>query len=89
MSNLERYIEKIRKYIDENENITELELVRYIYIDLGKRFFYDVDFSFANTKERKTMARALSKDVECLTKYMDERKIVCKKRLRYYNERYR
>ena len=43
MNNLETYIERIKK---ETEGFTDIEKLRYVYIDLGKRFVFDLNFSF-------------------------------------------
>ena len=41
MSNLEAYIEKVKK---ETQGLNDIEKLRYVYIDLGKRFAFDLDF---------------------------------------------
>ena len=50
LSNLEVYIEKVKK---ETQGLNDIEKLRYVYIDLGKRFAFDLDFSFGNTKLNK------------------------------------
>ena len=53
MSNLSEYIEKVKEYKKKNQNISEEELIRYVYLDLGKRFSFDLSFSFGNKKKKK------------------------------------
>ena len=38
MSQLGEYIAKIREYKEQNPQITDEKLIRYVYLDLGKRF---------------------------------------------------
>ena len=67
MSNLSEYIEKVKEYKKKNQNISEEELIRYVYLDLGKRFSFDLSFSFGNTKTKKRIY-AHSKKEEDLDK---------------------
>ena len=39
LSNLEAYIEKVKK---ETQGLNDIEKLRYVYIDLGKRFAFDL-----------------------------------------------
>lgn len=54
MSNLSKYIEEIKKYVEEN-NFTELEKIRYVYLDLGKRFTFSQEFFAGNSKSRRNI----------------------------------
>lgn len=49
MSLLEKYVEKVK---EKTVNYSELEKIRYVYIDLGQKFSFDLDFSFGNTKTK-------------------------------------
>lgn len=49
MSLLEKYVERIKQ---KTEEYSELEKIRYVYIDLGQKFSFDLDFSFGNTKTK-------------------------------------
>ena len=77
MSNLSEYIEKVKEYKKKNQNISEEELIRYVYLDLGKRFSFDLSFSFGNTKTKKRIY-ANSKKEEDLDKAMESNIIICK-----------
>ena len=62
MSTLNEYVERIKK---ETENLNDLEKVRYIYIDLGKRFSFNMEFATANNKEQvKIYHKDRSHDIE-------------------------
>ena len=51
MSSLEKYIEEVK---ENTENFSDIEKLRYVYLDLGKRFSFNLDFfiwKFRNKKE--------------------------------------
>lgn len=76
MSNLTDYIEKTKKYILENK-LNEIETIRYVYLDLGKRFSFDLDYAFGNRKTKKEIYNS-GKSEEELDKNMNENTIICK-----------
>lgn len=41
MSLLEKYVERIKQ---KTEGYSELEKTRYVYIDLGQKFSFDLDY---------------------------------------------
>lgn len=54
MSKIESYIEKLRGLLKENPEMSELELIKYVYMDLGNRFKFDINFlPFGNSKQRQ------------------------------------
>lgn len=55
MSELDKYVEKIKEYIKQNPNITEEKIIRYVYLDLGQRFSFDLNFAFGNSKTRRAI----------------------------------
>ena len=65
MSELDKYVEKIKEYIKQNPNITEENIIRYVYLYLGQRFSFDLNFAFGNSKTRKNIYNK-SKDRETL-----------------------
>lgn len=77
MSNLTKYIEKVKEYKKQNRDISEEELIRYVYLDLGKRFSFDLNFSFGNTKTKKKIY-ANSRDMENLEDAMQSNIVICK-----------
>ena len=50
MSSLEKYIEEVK---EKTKNFSDIEKLRYVYLDLGKRFSFNLDFSFGNTEKKK------------------------------------
>lgn len=77
MSNLLKYIEKVKEYKKQNKDISENELIRYVYLDLGKRFSFDLNFSFGNAKTKKKIY-ASSGEKEDLEYAMQSNIIICK-----------
>lgn len=75
MSNLENYIEGVRKYCKENY-LNELEKIRYVYIDLGRKYYFNLDFAFGNTKTRKQIYRR-SKNMNSIDKSVYTGEIIC------------
>ena len=57
MSKLSDYIEEAKEYIKQNSDMSELDIVRYIYLDLGKRFSFNLDFIFGSTNQKKQIYR--------------------------------
>lgn len=78
MSNLEQYIESIREYIASNPDISETELIRHVYFDLGKRFSFDSEFlPFGNTKKRQHIYKHCEEVVD-LEECMETNIVICK-----------
>ena len=46
MSNLDKYIEELTRQIEEFGNLTEDEIVRFIYLSLGRKIAFDTDWLF-------------------------------------------
>ena len=77
MSNLDDYIEKTKKYIEKN-NLTETEIVRYVYLDLGKRFSFDLDFNFGKAKDRVQIYRKNNRSFYELNECMENNTVICR-----------
>lgn len=79
MSKLTEYIEKIRNYISQHEDMTELEIIRYVYLDLGKRLSFNENFlPFGNSKKKQDMYKYHSRELEDLEECMETNKAICK-----------
>lgn len=50
MDSIDNYIEKVKK---ETEGFTEDEVVRYVYMNLGQRLSFNLEFSFGNSKKKR------------------------------------
>ncbi|MBR3002714.1 MAG: hypothetical protein IKF38_04020 [Clostridia bacterium] len=78
MNELDKYVEKIKTYQRKNPQLTELELIRYVYIDLGKKLSFDLDFiPFGNAKKKEKIYKNSSGE-ENLNKCMERNIIICK-----------
>lgn len=74
MSALEEYIETVKQ---KTEGLSELETVRYVYLDLGKRMKFDLKYSFGNVNNRKEIyKKSASKDA--IEQGMEDNIIICK-----------
>lgn len=58
MSSLDYYIEYVK---EQTKNLTEIEKIRWIYIDLGKRFSFDLKFASGGNSAQKAIYRASGK----------------------------
>jgi len=73
MSSIDDYVEKVKK---ETEGFSEEEMIRHIYIDLGKRLAFNLKFYLGNSKAKQqvyshsTKARA--------GEALDQNIIICK-----------
>ena len=54
LNNLDEYILEIKEKIKTIPDITELELIRYVYLDLGNKISFDETFQpFGNSKTKQ------------------------------------
>lgn len=81
MEELDKYIEQIKEKIKElettHESLTEEEIVMLVYIDLGKKLYFDTEVMFGDEKKKEEI---LIND-SCLAnldKKFKSRKIICK-----------
>ena len=78
MSNLSEYIKQTEKYKEENPEISEEELIRHVYMDLGMRFSFNPNYlPFGNSKTRKEIYNR-SRSEEDLNECMENNIIICK-----------
>lgn len=79
MSNLNKYIENIKEYILQKGDMTETEIIRHIYIDLGKRFSFNPKFKpFGNSKNNQNLYKYHSRNLTDLDKCMETNTVICK-----------
>ena len=74
MSLLNEYIEEVK---EKTKGLTENEVVRYVYLDLGKKFSFDLKWAFGN-KELKRQIYAKSTTKENIDKTMRTSIGICK-----------
>lgn len=79
MGYLDEYILEVKKYIAIHPNITELELIRYVYLTLGERLSFNEKFlPFGNSKTRQNMYKYHSQFKNDLEECLKNAKIICK-----------
>ena len=74
MSSLKNYVEEVQA---RTQGLSDMERLRYVYLDLGRRFQFDLDFAFGNSKTKADIygrSRMPSKLDEC----MGENTAICK-----------
>lgn len=77
MSKLTEYIQKIKNEINKNSEMTELKIMRYIYMDLGKKMDFDLNYTFGNRKE-KTKIYEKSIDEDEMNRIFEAHTSICK-----------
>lgn len=77
MSNLDNYVDFIKRKINKIEDISETEIIRYVYLDLGSRFSFDLNYIFGNSETKKRIY-AKSKNKDDLELCMEKNTAVCK-----------
>lgn len=79
MNNLDSYVEEKRKLFQEKNITDELEIIRYIYLDLGTRFSFDNRFiPFGNSKFKQNLYRYHSRNINDLNECMRTNTAICK-----------
>lgn len=68
----------VSKLAEETKCYNEIEKLRYVYIDLGKRMSFDLNFSFGNMKNKLKIYRNCNNDKVKLNDYFTNKKIICK-----------
>lgn len=62
----------------EEKRLTENEIVRAIYLDLGRRFSFDLEFCFGNSKTRKKIYNRAILKKEDIEEYLKKNKAICR-----------
>lgn len=79
MNNLDKYVEQIKRYIAENPEMTETEIIRYVYLDLGKRFTFNEKFTpFGSSKYKQNLYKYHSQNIIDLDECMETNVVICK-----------
>lgn len=73
MSSIDDYVEKVKK---ETQGFSEDEMIRYIYIDLGKRLAFNLKFYLGNSRTRQKVYAQSKKSVAADA--LDQNIIICK-----------
>lgn len=79
MSPLDKYVQDIRKNLDNLHITNEIEIVRYIYLDLGKNLSFDPKYiPFGNSRYRQNLYKYQSHNVCDLNECMEKHTAICK-----------
>lgn len=70
----ESYISELKENVAQKGNISELEIVRYIYINLGRKMNFDLNYTFGNSREKTKIYN----DTEDLDSLFEKRTVICK-----------
>ena len=76
MSNLEEYVKRMKKYKEENPEISETQLVRHVYLDLGSKLSFNAEFFYGNSETKKQIYRDGMKK-EAIEKSMSDGIAIC------------
>lgn len=74
MNAVEKYIEIVKQ---KTEGFSDLEKVRFVYLDLGKRLKFDLNYSFGNLETRRRIYRE-SAMPNAINKGIEDNVIICK-----------
>ena len=77
MDNLDKYVEKVKKWISTVPDITEELIIRYVYLDLGKRFKFDANYRPLGDSKKRNMIYRSSDSIITLNRCMETNKIIC------------
>lgn len=75
MGELEEYIETLK---EETKSFSELEVIRYVYIKLGKVMTFDLKFAFGSEKNKNKIYKYSLCNRKSLNKYLESKTIICK-----------
>lgn len=79
MNNLDRYVEEKRKELKEKNIVNELDIIKYIYINLGNKFSFDNNYlPFGTSKSREKIYKYKSRNINDLDYCMQTNTAICK-----------
>ena len=59
--------------------MTEVEIIRYVYLDLGKRFTFNVKFTpFGRSRDKQNLYKYHSRNIRDLNECMETNIVICK-----------
>ena len=78
MNSLDDYINNLSVYFEYLE-LNDLEIVRYIYMDLGSKLSFDELFiPFGNSKTKQNIYKYKSQNLKSLNECLKNKKVICK-----------
>ena len=79
MNQLDKYVEKVKEELTEKNIENEIEMITYIYLDLGKIFSFDPGFiPFGNSRVKQNIYKYHCHHITDLEKCRDTIKAICK-----------
>lgn len=79
MQSIDEYINSIQEFKNNHQDLTELEFIRYVYINLGSYVSFNEKFKpFGNSKLRSNIYKYHSRNKADLDECIKERKVICK-----------
>lgn len=75
MNYLDTFINEVK---EETMGFNELEIIRYVYIKLGRRLSFDLNFSYGTSKMKAKIYNECSMRPENLNRYLENKIIICK-----------
>ena len=75
MNELESYISFIK---EKTADYSELEKVRYVYIDLGKKMTFDLNFAFGDKYMKEYIYKHCFYNLDDLNEFFKKKTIICK-----------
>lgn len=79
MDDLDKYVSEIKEHIKTIPDISEIELIRYVYLNLGRKLSFDETFMpFGNSKSRQNMYKYHSRLKKDLNECLKNNKAICK-----------
>lgn len=77
MGALQNYIDGLKKKIAQKEPMSEIEIIRYIYINLGKIMNFNLEYSFGTIRQREKIYNQAINE-ENLNKAFEDKCVICK-----------
>ena len=77
MDMFHRYIEWLKQEIFKQGKMSTIGIIRFVYIDLGRRMNFNTDYTFGNKKKKEEIEREMINS-EKVNEYFEERAITCK-----------
>jgi len=78
MDELDKYISDIIMYKKNFKHIDEISLLRYIYLDLGLKLSFDLDFYYGNNKKKQTIFNHHINKKEVLSNCLKNKYAICR-----------
>ena len=79
MNVLDKYTEELKQQIKDKNLTEELEIIKYVYIDLGKKLSFDPNFiPFGNSKAKQNIYKYHCTNITDLEECLNTKTAICK-----------